>query len=547
MRTAERSVQNAHGEVQMQYRKEFKMSKKVTENTEEKQEKVLTKYDLKMQRRAEEKKKAQREERIGMITGIVIVIALVCLVASFPIRTYLTVNGTFVKVGGEKVSRVEFDYNYNLVKSDYYAQNGYYLSMFGIDLNGDLSTQMYSETMSWKDYFEQLTIQNITNNKALRDQAKAAGFTYDASEEYAKYQENLKEAASEAGVTEKEYIQQSYGTYATASRIKEYIIQGMEINAYLEKLSEEKAPSDGEIQAYYEENKDNYDSVDYRLTIVNAELPTEPTELADPVEEGAEGTDGENTDTQEAYQPSEAEIAHAMEIAKAEAEEALKKISTDGELKENVLKSSVASLLQDWLFSEERKAGDTTIVENATSNLYYVVEFEKRYRDEAPTADARIIIVAADAAVGAEAILDEWKNGAATEDSFAEIADKYDSSMEGGLFEGLIRSGLPENLSDWLFAGERAAGDTAVISGEEGEASYVVYYVGTNAPRWSLSIESLLLQDTISAYMDEITEGYEVEDGKGNLNYLKVLAEAESSETAESEESSESSAESTAE
>ena len=163
------------------------MSKKVTENKEEKQEKVLTKYDLKMQKRAEEKKKAEREERISMITGIVIVVALICLVASFPIRTYLTVNGTYVKVAGERVSRVEFADNYNLVKDDYYAQNGYYLSMFGIDLNGDLSTQMYSDTMSWKDFFEQMTIQNIVNNKALRDQAEAAGFTYDASEDYAEY------------------------------------------------------------------------------------------------------------------------------------------------------------------------------------------------------------------------------------------------------------------------------------------------------------------------------------------------------------------------
>ncbi len=521
------------------------MSKKVTENTEEKQEKVLTKYDLKMQKRAEEKKKAQREERIGMMIGIAIVVALVCLVASFPIRSYLTVNGTYVKVAGEKVSRVEFDYNYNLVKSDYYTQNGYYLSMFGIDLSGDLSTQMYSDTMSWKDYFEQLTIQNIANNKALRDQAKAAGFTYDATEEYAKYLEDLKKAVSEAGVTEKEYIQQSYGTYATASRLKEYIIQGMEINAFYKKLSEDKAPSDEEIQAYYEENKDSYDSVDYRLTIVNAQLPTEPTELADPVEESetTEGTGAETSDKEETYQPSEAEIAHAMKMAKEEAEEALKTISTDGELRENVLKSSAASLLQDWLFSEERKAGDTTIVENSTSNLYYVVEFEKRYRDETPSADARIIIVADDATVGADAILDEWKSGAATEDSFEETADKYDSSMEGGLYEGLINSELPENLAEWLFDSARAAGDTAAIAGEEGDASYVVYYVGTNDPRWSLTIESLLLQDTMDAYMDEITEGYEVEDTKGNLNYLKVQAEAESAAAESSEESSESAAE----
>ena len=66
------------------------MSKKVSENTEEKQEKILTRYDLKMQRRAEEKKRAEKEKRMSTITGVVIVVALACLVASFPIRTYLT-------------------------------------------------------------------------------------------------------------------------------------------------------------------------------------------------------------------------------------------------------------------------------------------------------------------------------------------------------------------------------------------------------------------------------------------------------------------------
>ena len=36
----------------------FKMSKKVTENTEEQQKKVVTKDDRKMQKRAEQKRKA---------------------------------------------------------------------------------------------------------------------------------------------------------------------------------------------------------------------------------------------------------------------------------------------------------------------------------------------------------------------------------------------------------------------------------------------------------------------------------------------------------
>lgn len=496
------------------------MSKKVTENTEKK---VLTRYEMKMQKRAEEKKKAEKEKWMSTAGGIVIVVLLACLVASFPIRTYLTVNGTYIKVGGENISRVEFDYNYNIVANSYIAQNGYYLSMFGVNLSGDLSAQMYSDTMSWKDFFEQMTVDSIAGNKALRDQAKAAGFTCDLEQDYAEYMENFRKAAAEEGVTEKEYYKECYGPYATASRLKRFIYESMETSAYYDELAGQKAPSAEEIEAYYAENKDSYDSVDYRLTVVNAQLPTEPTELADPVEEteGAENAD-ENTDA--AYQPSAAEIAFAMAEARKEAEEALASISTEGELRENVLMSSLISQLRDWMFDSGRKAADKTIIENETSHLYYVVEFVNRYRDETPTQDARIIIVSADAAVREDAVLEEWKSGEATEDSFAKIADKYAASVSGGLYEGLILSGMPDALAEWLGDSARGKGDTAAITGDEGTASYVVYYVGANEPQWSINIKNTLLQQTLSDYMAGIKESYEVEDPKGNLNYLKIQA-----------------------
>lgn len=500
------------------------MSKKVTENTEEK--KVVTKYELKMQRKEEARKKAKRDELVGRITGIVIVVVLFCLVASFPIRSYLTINGTFIEVAGEKVSRVEFDYNYNLMKNSYISQNGYYLSMFGIDLSGDPSTQMYSDTLTFRDYFEQLAVENIASNKALRDQMNAAGFTYDTAEEYTEYKESLKEAAAAAGVSEKAYLQQMYGTYATASRMKGYITETIKLGAYYEQIAQEKAPSDADIQAYYQEHAESYDSVDYRVLTINAELPTEPTDLADPVDE-AEGAEGTGTD--EAYEPSEAEIEFAMEEARNKAEEALNSIVQQGELKENVQRSSLISLLRDWLFDSERKAGDTTVIENSTSHLYYAVEFENRYLDQTPTVDARIIIVDADSDVSADAILEEWKSGAATEDSFAELADKYGASVEGGLREGLTVGSMADDLADWLFDSARVSGETIAIPGGEDESSYVVYYVAANDPAWSLDIESTLLAERMNTYLEEISEGYDVTNAKGNLNYLKVQEAAAAS------------------
>lgn len=518
------------------------MSKKVTENTEEKQEKVMTRYDRKMQQREEAKKKAEKEDRISRITGIVVVVALLCLVASFPIRSYLTINGTYIKVAGEKVSRVEFDYNYNLMKNNYLAQYGSYLSMFGLDLSGDLSQQMYSDTLTWQDYFEQMAAENIATNKALRDVAKAAGFTYDVSEDYAEYEKTLKEAAEEAGMTEKAYIQETYGLYATESRLKSYIQEAMEVSAYYEQISEEKAPSEEEIQSYYEENKDSYDSVDYRLTTINAELPTEPTELADQTETAEDEENAEDADA--AYEPSEAEIAYAMDQAKLQAEEALKVVVQEGELHENAKSSELHSLMRDWLFDSARKAGDSTIIENTGSNLYYVVSFESRYLDQTPTADARVITLASDSEKSADALLEEWKSGAATEDSFAELADAEGAAVEGGLYEGLNSSGMEESMAAWLFDSARADGDVTAITGGEGENSYVVYYVGANAPEWSQSIKSTLLTTALSGYLEEISEGYEITDPKGKLNYLKVQAaeSAAAESSAASEESAESSA-----
>ena len=53
------------------------MSKKQTQNTDQAPEKVVTKYDLKMQRRKEEKERAEKSRRRDSIIGIVIVAALI--------------------------------------------------------------------------------------------------------------------------------------------------------------------------------------------------------------------------------------------------------------------------------------------------------------------------------------------------------------------------------------------------------------------------------------------------------------------------------------
>ena len=523
-------------------------NEKVTENKEQKEQteqKVMTKYDRKVQKRKEEKEKEKKEERISTTVGIVFLVALVCLVASFPIRTYLATHETYVVINGEEVNKVEFDYAYNTSKNNYITQYGSYLSYFGLDTSKDLSTQMYSDTLTWQDYFEQNAVESLKQNKALMAEAKEAGFTYDTTDEYNTFKETIKTSAASAGISEKEYVRSIYGSYATMGRIEEYVKNDMVMNAYYQKLQEDNAPSDDEIQSYYEENKATYDSVDYRLTTIEADLPTEPTELADPVEETAADTTGTTdgtaaTDSTQdiAYQPSDAEIAKAMEDAKVLADDAEQTVAKDGEAHENEKKSSVNYLISDWLFDDARKAGDTTVITNDNSHCYYVVAFEKRYLDETPSADVRVIIPTEDKT--GEEILEEWKNGAATEDSFAELCKKYTqdtSAVEnGGLFEQVTKTGMTEELSNWIFDSSRQAGDTVAIT--VSDTTYVLYYIGQDQPEWKINIKNTLVSDTMSQHVQDITADVTVEDPKGKLNYLKVQAEesaAAETETATAE------------
>lgn len=531
------------------------MSKKnqVTENHAEEaqaaEKKVVTKYDRKMQKRAEEKAKEKKQAKVSAVIGAVVVIALVALIASFPIRTYVATHSTYITVNGESVNRVEFDYNFNVVKNNYINTYGSYLSYFGLDTSQDLSTQYYTDTLTWQDYFEEMAVESLKENKALKAEAEAEGYTYDTSEDYETFSENIKASAESEGVSVREYVSTVYGSYATMNRIKEYVKNDIYLNAYYTKLQDDLAPTEDEIVSYYEENQDSYDVVDYRWTTIQAELPTEPTELADTTEDTTStdttSTDAttETTDEETAYEPSEAEIEKAMADAKELADVAEESIATDGALYEGQTRSEISSALRDWLFDEGREKGDTTVIEDTDNNCYYILAFEQRYRDDTPSVDLRILVP--EDGVDGQALLDTWAAGDATEDSFAELCreNSTESTAEenGGLYEQITEDNVPEALAEWIFDEGREAGDTTVITvaaddDETSSTTYVMYYVGLDDPEWMISIRSTLLSNTMSEHLEEISSVVEVEDPKGNLNYLKVQAEeSAAAETAETE------------
>lgn len=507
------------------------MSKKETEikNTE----KVMTKYDLKMQKRAEAKVKEKREKLISTIVSIAIVVALAALVISIPVSKHMALNGTYITVADQKINKVEYDFHYYQVKANYLAQYGSMLSAYmGLDIESDFDNEMYSETMTWGDYFDEMTVASIKRTKALEIEAEKAGFTYDTAQEYEDMMKDVEEAAKAENLSVNGFLQECYGPLATVKRVENLIKSNMVTTAYYNQVMESKAPTAEDLEAYYAENKDSYDVVDYRITTIEAELPTEPTELADPVEETAE--DAEATE-ETAYQPSEAEIAKAMADAKVLADAAVAKVKTEGTAAECVKKATMTTMIGDWLFDASRKAGDTTVLEDTNAKKYYVLAFEKRYRDETPSADVRVVMLED---TDPQPIYDEWKNGAATEESFAELCDKYsaDTAADGGFYEQITKTGMQDVLSDWLFDEKRAKGDTEIIKLTDAY-TYIVYYVGPNKPEWEININNILTGEAMEEYLEEISKDYTVEDPKGNLDYIEIREKeaADAAAAAESE------------
>jgi len=495
-------------------------NKKVTDEAQQTKEKVMTKYDRKMAAYKEQQAQEAKERVVTNLIMVLVAALLIAFVASFPIRTQIAVNKTIFTLNGEPVKQVEYDYQYAVAKTNYLNQYGSYLSMFGITDLSSIESQPYTEDMTFGDYFQQLAVEGITNNRALLKEAQQEGFTYDTTEEYNELMDTLVSEAKGQDVTLKVYLQALFGKYASKARLKPVQENTLVAAAYYKEVEKRKQPAEDEIENYYKENKDDYDSVDYYLLNVDAELAI--SHIASEDYEGDE-------------EPTEEEIAAAMEIAKATADEKMAVVAKEGELQENVTYDSCDYNIRSYLFDEGRKNGDTEIFEDSSNHRYQVVKFVKRYLSMQNTVDMYAIVVSEEE--NSQTILDDWKSKGATEDSFKALAKEYaskTSSTTEGFFEGIDASSLDEKLSAWLLDEGRKNGDTEAFTLEDG-MGYVFYYVGTNKPVYYQNIKSTLTSKNMDEYMETLTRDANVQDPDENLAYLHVPTETAYDEAEELE------------
>lgn len=356
--------------------------------TEEKKEKVLTKYDRKMERRKEEEEKDRKSWmrfKIGSLAvGGLIVAAVVFSIVVSVYGKYSATHNTYVKIGNHNLTRAEYDCYFNSAVNNYLQMYGSYAPMMGLDVSADLESQAYpgNEMMTWKDYFDQSTVEQIIQVKALVDDAAANQFVYDDTQDMEGFREGVEAGAKEASMSVSEYYTSMYGEYASASMVEAMVKEGFLFNAYYAHLMEQKTPSEEEILAYYEENKNSYDLVDYRSFYFEADLEEGASE--EDVLSAMEGLKAQADEMEERRKDGEAFEALCKEYAAEDAKDNYGG-ETDGSLAEGARNYATPSAATDWLFDEGRKNGDLTVLSDENTNRCYVVEFLGRKEDEENT------------------------------------------------------------------------------------------------------------------------------------------------------------------
>lgn len=339
-------------------------------------EKQMTNYDRKRLARDEAAKREKRKNLLSIVATVVIVGCIAALLIVVPILKNREKFKEYFRINNESVSLLEFNFH----KTNLINSSATYLQYFGMTTVEDLETMIYDQEKgtTWADYFNDSAVESIKENKALIADAKAKNVPLDIEEDYKAYMNEVATQAASAGMTVDSYLTSLFG--AKEKELEAVIRDNLAAVAYTEYLSEQNATSDETAQAEYDANKDKYDSVDYRVLNIKADI---------------------------AEDASDADVEAAMAAAKEKAEEMLAKVKagedfetlcatyaaeddradyadseTDYSLVTGETSTYSFSPYSEWLFDSARTEGEASIYTDEDNNVHYVLLFVKRYMGE---------------------------------------------------------------------------------------------------------------------------------------------------------------------
>ena len=111
----------------------------------------------------------------------------------------------------------------------------------------------------------------------------------------------------------------------------------------------------------------------------------------------------------------------------------------------------------------------------------------------------------------AKEVLEQWKNGEATEDTFAELAKEYSAdgnASQGGIYTDVTKGYMVETFDAWIFDAAREYGNVDIVKTQFGY--HIMFFVGREYT-WSASCSNLMLNDSMQYAIDTAKNKFPME------------------------------------
>ena len=452
---------------------------------------------------------------VGSAIAIVLVVLFIGLI--FVNSGFMQTHATALTVGSHKLTPTEFNYFYHDSYYNIYSQySSSGLWNYLVDSSKPIESQdcaMSQDGETWKEYITKTACDTALQVYALYDAATEAGFTLDddTKSTIETTRDNLSSYASSAGYKNADdYLAANYGKGADVESYIQYLTVQQTATSYAKEKTSSYTYSDDELRSYYDENKNDFDKVTYR--VFNVATQDDDTAAA---KETADNMNAELTGTEESF------IKAAQKYAPEDSQESYE--DEGYTLKSSQSYSSISSDYADWLFADGRTEGESEVV--ATSSGYSVVMFVSRDDNNYNTVNVRHILVkvatSGDDSTSTDAdweacktkideIQKEWEATDQTEDDFATLATEKSedtgSASNGGLYEDVYKGQMVTEFNDWCFDPERKAGDTGVIKTSYGY--HLVYFSGTGDLYWKSLADTAKRNADYTDWYDDFSASY---------------------------------------
>ena len=522
------------------------------------------------ERQKQEKKEAVK---VASITAaFVIIIALVfCIFVGTITASFVAKNGlieritTAATVGDHKLNSITMNYFFfDAVSSEYTnLQNTYgeyASSLLQYDPTKPLDEQTHSEGKTWADYYMDVAVNNAHTVYAMYDLAQADNFVL--PDEYSLNIDNsvmqMQWQAAFSGFDVDGLLRATYGNGANEKTYREYLTIKAIATAYYQAHQDSLKYDADAIAAYLSEHPNDFSAYSFNSYFLNY-----TTYL--PKDVKAEDATAEQKEAaRKAAETDANELAKATTVEELDAAIAALEINKDATTapkstaNKDVEHTTMYEEYANWLSAADRKANDINVFPSKTKDAdgnetitgYYVLMFTGRNDNLEPLANVRHILInfeggttdsngkttysdaeKATAKTKAEALLKQWKDGEATQDSFIALVKGNTgdtaSAETGGLYEDIHKKANYETaFLNWSIDTSRKAGDTGIV--ETSYGYHIMYYVGADelSNRDYLITQELIEQD-MHAWEESVLAAVTATKGKDSrINKDMILTPA---------------------